>query len=290
GFTLSIGNFTVAYPNPRAPGDTLQTFNFPAAGDYPLDLVFYECGGGAEVELYAAKGSLSFWDPTNFRLVGDVANGGLPVFSPIISGGGGNVSYGPLIATDVGAQMNNINGSAYLRVPFTVSNPSSLQSLTLRMKYDDGFVAYLNGQLVASRNAPATPQWNSSATAAHPNFQAMVYEDINISDHLSALQTGPNVLAIQGLNQSAGDNDFLLLPTLVEYKANGLTNEYFATPTPGTLNSSGFVAFVADTKFSVDRGFFTVPFTLSITSATSDATIIYTTDGSTPTSNNGSVY
>jgi hypothetical protein len=47
------------------------------------------------VELYAAKGSFGLWDPTNFRLVGDVANGGLAVFSPIVSGGTGNTSYGP---------------------------------------------------------------------------------------------------------------------------------------------------------------------------------------------------
>ena len=27
------------------------------------------------------------------------------------------------------------------------------------MKYDDGFIAYLNGTLIASRNAPAVAQW-----------------------------------------------------------------------------------------------------------------------------------
>jgi hypothetical protein len=222
--------------------------------------------------------------------VGDVANGGLAVFSPIVSGGTGNTSYGPLIATDIGGQMDGINSSVYVRIPFSVENPSALQSLTLRMKYDDGFAAYLNGHVVTSRNAPATPQWNSVATTSHPNYQALLFEDINLSDSLSALQSGANVLAIHGLNKSAGDNDFLLLPALVEYQASALTNQYFATSTPGTLNNSGFAAFVADTKFSVDRGFFTVPFTLSITSATSDATIIYTTDGSTPSLNNGTTF
>jgi hypothetical protein len=195
-----------------------------------------------------------------------------------------------LIATDIGGQMEGINSSAYVRIPFTVDNPLALQSLTLRMKYDDGFVAYLNGHLVASRNAPPTPQWNSVATTSHPNYLALLFEDINVSDYLSALQTGANVLAIHGINKSAADNDFLLLPTLVEYQASALTNQYFATSTPGTLNNSGFAAFVADTRFSVDRGFFTVPFTLSITSATSDATIIYTTDGSTPSLNNGATF
>jgi hypothetical protein len=290
GFTLSVGTFTMAYPNPRGPGDTLQTFNFSAAGDYPLDLLFYECGGGSEVELFAAQGSFASWNSTSFHLVGDVANGGLAVSSPIIGSGSGSGSYRPLIATDVQSQMENINSSLYLRVPFNVPNPSAVQSLSLRVKYDDGFIAYLNGQIIAARNAPASPQWNSAATASHPNFQALVYEDINISDHLSALTAGNNILAIQGLNQSSGDPDFLILPSLVEYQASALTNEYFSTPTPGTLNSSGFVAFVADTKFSTDRGFYNIPFSLSITSATPDAVIRYTVDGSTPSEVNGFTY
>jgi len=289
GFILTIGGFAVSYPDPRGPGDTLQTFNFPAAGDYPLDLVFYECGGGSEVELYAAQGSFGVWNASDFHLVGDVANGGLVVRSQAVSGGG-STSYKPLIATDLQAQMNGINSSAFLRVPFNIADPALFQSLTLRMKYDDGFVAYVNGQLVASRNAPAAPQWNSAATAAHPNFAALQFEDINISEHLNALQAGANVLAIQGLNQSAQDTDFLIVPALVEYRANGTTNKYFATPTPGNLNNSGFIAFVGDTKFSVNRGFFDVPFSLSITSSTASATVIYTTNGSLPSPTNGLVF
>src|SRR5205807_10543503 len=107
--------------------------------------------------------------------------------------------------------------------------PESLQSLTLRMMYDDGFVAWLNGQEVARRNAPATPQWNSAATTSHPNYQALVFDLSNISDHLSALRTGNNVLTIQGLNQSSNDTDCLILPELVEYEITALTNHYFAT-------------------------------------------------------------
>ncbi len=280
----------MSYPDPRGPGDTLQTFNFPAAGDYPLDLVFYECGGGSEVELFAAQGSYTTWNATNFRLVGDTGNGGLAVQAPVVSGGGGGLSYRPFINTDVQTQMSGVNASAYLRVPFAVSNPAALQSLVLRLMYDDGFVAYLNGQEVARRNAPAPPQWNSTATAAHPNAQALVFEDFNLTDRLSALRAGANVLAIQGLNASAGDADFLILPQLVEYEVTNTTASYFATPTPGALNSAGFVAFVADTKFSVDRGFYDTPFSLAITTATANASVIYTTDGSVPSLANGTIY
>ncbi|MBI5385139.1 MAG: immunoglobulin domain-containing protein [Verrucomicrobia bacterium] len=59
------------------------------------------------------------------------------------------------IATDIGSTMANSNASAYLRVPFTVADPSQLTGLLLKVKYNDGFVAFLNGQEVARRNAPS---------------------------------------------------------------------------------------------------------------------------------------
>lgn len=291
GFRLTIGGFTMSYPDPRGPDDTLGTFNFPAAGNYALRLVFYECGGGSEVELFAAPGSLTTWNSTGFHLVGDTANGGLVVTAPVVSGGtGGSSSYRPFIVTDVESQMAGINPSAYLRVPFVVANPAAFESLTLRMRYDDGFVAYLNGQEVARRNAPGSLQWNSSATAPHPTDQALAFEEINISDRLNALRAGDNLLAIHGLNQSAGDPDFLIQPSLVEYRIAALTNHYFATPTPNAPNGAGFFSYVADTKFDHDRGFYDAPFNLSITTSTPDATIVYTTDGSTPALDNGTTY
>jgi hypothetical protein len=64
----------------------------------------------------------------------------------------------------------------------------------------------------------------------------------------------------------------------------GVSNRFFfATPTPGAANSPGFIAFVGDTKFSVDRGFYTQAFTVAITTDTPGATIRYTTDGTAPT-------
>jgi len=289
GFSLSLGSFFMSYPNPRGPADTLQTFNFTAAGDHPLRLVFYECGGGSEVELFAAAGSFTAIGQTpSFRLVGDAADGGLAVRSLPI--GTGSASSRGAIQTDVQAAMFNQNASAYIRLPFVLTNAAALRSLTLQMKYDDGFVAYLNGQEIARRNAPAAVQWNSTATIDRPQSLSLVYEDINLSDNLRLLQNGVNLLAIQGLNDSAASPDFLIAAQLVENKIVGTTNHYFATPTPGMPNGSGFLAFVADTKFSHHRGFYTTNFALVITTETPGATIVYTTNGSVPSLTNGFVY
>ncbi|MCZ6792978.1 MAG: lamin tail domain-containing protein, partial [Planctomycetota bacterium] len=75
--------------------------------------------------------------------------------------------YTALIGSDVQARMLGVNPTVYLRLPFDVTDPAAIDRLTLRIRYDDGFVAYLNGQEVSRRNAPAVPTWNSSATAEH---------------------------------------------------------------------------------------------------------------------------
>src|SRR5262249_10201905 len=70
-------------------------------------------------------------------------------------GSAGSSGYGALLRTDVAALFKNVNPSAYLRLPFTVTNVSMLNQLALRMRFDDGFVASLNGTEVARGNAPA---------------------------------------------------------------------------------------------------------------------------------------
>ena len=80
-----------------------------------------------------------------------------------------------------------------------------IDRLVLRVKYDDGFVAWINGQRVASRNAPLEPLWNSSAVSAQPQRIVFNEESIDLSDFKHTLLQGSNVLAIQGLN-IASDN------------------------------------------------------------------------------------
>src|SRR5262245_39900925 len=291
GFRCTIGANVFDYPPPRGPGDTFATFTL-AAGDYPVRLVFYECGGGSEVEFFAAAGSYTSFPAANgtFRLVGNAAGGGLAVKSLPIAGAAAG-SLAPIIATDVKTNLLGRNASAYLRLPFTVADPAAFSSLTLRVKYDDGFVAYLNGAEVARRNAPTTPTWNSTATTSRANTNVLVAEDISLTSDLGLLQPGANVLAIQGLNFSASDSDFVIHAELMENKVLGLTNHYFATPTPGSFNSQGFFAFVENLKFTPGRGWFdNTNFIVTITSATPGITIRYTTNGSAPSTSSGLLY
>ena len=75
-------------------------------------------------------------------------------------------TYKSRIGLDVRSQMVGKNSSAFVRIPFVVTN-NGIESLKLRVRYDDGFVAYLNGWEVARANAPTTLAWNAAATAEH---------------------------------------------------------------------------------------------------------------------------
>jgi hypothetical protein len=132
-------------------------------------------------------------------------------------------NYAPAIGTDLGAVMFNANPSAYLRVPFTVADPYTLRLLTLSLRYDDGFVAYLNGTEVLRRNAPATLAWNSSATSAH--HTGMLAEDFegstaNYSLRSYGLLPSPGM---QGADSNSTGSFLRLLYDGVNQAANAIT-------------------------------------------------------------------
>ena len=83
------------------------------------------------------------------------------------------------------------------------------------MRYDDGFAAFLNGIPLASANAPGNLIWNSFASGAHDDAQAILFETFDVSGSLEHLREGANLLAIHGLNVSSTSSDFLIDAELV---------------------------------------------------------------------------
>jgi len=231
GFSLTLTRkgktYTSSYPSPRGPGDTLTAFNITEGGSHDLRLVFYERGGGSELELFAARGNITSFSANQFRLVGDVSAGGLQVGEGNVwyanlfddsswTAGTGGVgyeastgSYRTYFGIDVQSQMYNINGSCYIRIPFEVSK-TGFSNMILKVRYDDGFVAYLNGAEVARQNFTGEPQWNSVASGGNADEAAMAWASFDISEYASLLWEGTNLLAIHGLNTPIGSSDFLI--------------------------------------------------------------------------------
>jgi len=119
--------------------------------------------------------------------------------------------YQQLITLDVQEEMYAKNNTCYIRIPFTLnSNPDDFSSLTLNIRYDDGFIAYLNGVEVARSNFNGTPGWNSNASSTHSDSAAILFESIDISAFFDNLGSRANILTIHGLNASATSSDFLI--------------------------------------------------------------------------------
>jgi len=135
---------------------------------------------------------------------------------------GDPVNYTDLIAHDVGAQMFGIMNSCYIRIPFALNiDPNELSSITLKIRYDDGFVAYINGKELTRDNFNATiPDWNDNADYSHGDNDARLLQPFRVNrvdnpDVFNALQPGDNILAIHGMNVSTGSSDFLISDELL---------------------------------------------------------------------------
>ena len=141
-----------------------------------------------------------------------------------LSGTGGvgferSSGYESFFDIDVQSQMYGTNTSCLIRVPFqvTAADLEEVTGLTLEVRYDDGFIAYLNGVEIERAQADGASDWNASASTTHSDGEAVSFVPFNVSDHLDSLREGANLLAIHGLNASTTSSDFLIS---VEVKAN----------------------------------------------------------------------
>lgn len=114
--------------------------------------------------------------------------------------------YAGDIGTDIESEMYGNQTSFYVRVPFTLATAPSADTMSLAMKYDDGFVAYLNGVEIARRNAPTELSWNEPASGSH---EADDYEQIDVTSFIHLLKAGTNILAFHSFNVKSDSSDLL---------------------------------------------------------------------------------
>ncbi|MGI6302055.1 MAG: lamin tail domain-containing protein [Verrucomicrobiota bacterium] len=147
----------------------------------------------------------------------------------------------PYISTTVEDQMRDRASAIFVRIPFALDGPVDPDRLLLRLRYVDGFAAWLNGEWVAEENAPQTLAWDATAVANRPSQLGASPVEFDITPFKDFMQPGDNLLALQGLNASASQPDFLLQAELVLITA-GKENigwRYFLNPTPGSPNGQG---------------------------------------------------
>lgn len=142
-----------------------------------------------------------------------------------------STGYENCIATNLTDMKGNYY-SVYARKLFWIDDPQRIKSLILGIKWDDGFIAYINGHPVENQYGPLNPAYNQPAnTSDHEACCTCAPDQFDLSSFLDVLVPGYNVLALQVHNTSLGSSDFLFIP------------ELFGTlfPVPGDIEPDGDV-------------------------------------------------
>ena len=173
-----------------------------------------------------------------------------------ISGTGGvgferSNGYESYFSINVLDQMYGKNQTCYIRIPFNLStqDDANLSRLLLRVRYDDAFVAWLNGAEVQRALFNGVPAWNSAAASSHDDADAVNLETFDISTYIDKLRNGQNILAIQGLNAGATSSDFLISVELTASKgpAGGVPSGV----SPTAIRYQGPIALNASARIKV---------------------------------------
>jgi hypothetical protein len=148
---------------------------------------------------------------------------------------------------DIRGQMQGISSTVFIRVPFTVTPDQLLRltSLTLKMRADDGFIAFLNGAEIARANVTTKtqPTYDAVANLLPVNWRdalAAQQKTYTITNWFGRLVAGDNVLSILGINASVTDDDAMFSPSvtgvLVVPPSTPITSKPYSTPL--VLNSN----------------------------------------------------
>lgn len=164
--------------------------------------------------------------------------------NPWLSGPTG-IGYADGDDATVLSDMINTYSSVYARRMFSIPNPGALTSLTLTIDYDDGYVAYLNGQEVARSTSMGgtvgtPPAFNALAAASHEasaGASGNPPDVVNLTPFIGQLVAGNNVLAIQCHNNTLDSSDFSLIPVLAATTQQCTTNGECNDNNPCTIDT-----------------------------------------------------
>jgi len=121
-------------------------------------------------------------------------------------------------------QMEGAILTLYARTDFWIwGNGSPINYLRLLVRYDDGYVAYLNGTEIARANiAGQPPRFDETASALHEITGGAGHfdEEIDVLAFKGALQEGKNTLAVEVHNGTLDSTDLSLSAELI-YSAPG---------------------------------------------------------------------
>ena len=218
----------------------------------PRELTIETGGGDGSTVLIEIGDEWAYWRGTSHPSDGDLSWTTLEFDDSAWQRGASGFGYGDGDDATVLNDMENRYGTVFVRRTFPIDDPERLEMLDLVIDYDDGFVAFLNGVRVDSRNFDgANP---SHTDLAFPDREAGEFERIPLLALRDELVSGDNVLAIVGMNGTLDSSDMSLRPRLLARIAGtGGCDELVEIGTP-TTRLQGFSPACETRSVRVDVG------------------------------------
>ena len=158
--------------------------------------------------------------------------------------GSTGIGYGDGDDTTVLADMQGGYVTVYTRKVVSYDGSVTINSLDLEIDYDDGFVAYINGQEVARANMPAgQPAFDTLASSGH---EAGTTEIFNLDGFINLIGIGDNVLAIEIHNRSLANDDLSFSPRLLVNMGSMPPPTVSLSANPGSVVSNGSTSLTWD--------------------------------------------
>jgi hypothetical protein len=106
-------------------------------------------------------------------------------------------------------------GRLYLRKSFTVPSDADMKKVILKIAYDDGFIAYINGQEIWRQGVGRNRGKDAEDILWREESEELDFVSFPLRDLTGILKVGSNnILAIEGHNVGLSSSDFSLHPTL----------------------------------------------------------------------------
>ena len=253
GLAKSDGTFSDKYePGFPALSDN-QSYGVPMMGD-PDEVI--RSHSTFSYLTPASSNAKEKWTETNFKLTPNWKNG---------RSGFGFQRSGSTLTGLIKTKIPTSKRVIWLRKKFSIKNLETLGQLILRIQFDDGFIAYLNGQKVATMNAVEKPKYSSYATKDNSDLS---FFDFDLTEHIRLLKPGVNnVLAVQAFIDRTDRNQFFVMPTLLAARLtafNSTKRMFLSAATPGRLNTSQSAPQPGDPIFSKPSGSFSSSFSITL--------------------------
>ncbi|MAT45868.1 MAG: hypothetical protein CMO35_00380 [Verrucomicrobiaceae bacterium] len=143
------------------------------------------------------------------------------------------IRYGDGVGGTILDDMRGNYTSVFMRRSFNVPDLAQVARLNLNVDWDDGYLLWINGVLVDSRNPPDSQAHDDTAGGSHESGS---YQTFALPDPQDYLRAGVNTIAIQVFNVTINSSDLLMDAELVSIAPDlSAPTVLSVTPPPGNV-------------------------------------------------------